>query len=62
LKLLLLYKIYNVFHISLLEPWYFKASIVIELDLVKIKGKEEFKVELVLAYREGRKGREYLVY
>jgi hypothetical protein len=34
----------------------------VELDVIKINGEEEFKVESILAYREGRKGREYLVY
>jgi hypothetical protein len=29
---------------------------------MEINKEEEFKVEFILAYREGRKGREYLVY
>ena len=50
-----------MFYISLLELQYYKANSIIELNLIKVKG-EEFKVELILGYREGKKGREYLVY
>jgi hypothetical protein len=32
-----------------------------EVEPIHVIGEEEFKVELVLAYREGKKGREYLV-
>jgi hypothetical protein len=56
------YRIHDVFHISLLEPWYPRADAVVEPDAVEIDGEEEFEVESVLAHREGRKGREYLVH
>jgi hypothetical protein len=56
------YRIHDVFHVSLLELWYPRADAVVELDVVEIDGEEEFEVESVLAYREGRKGREYLVH
>jgi hypothetical protein len=36
--------------------------VVVELDVMEIDKEEEFEVEFILAYREGRKGREYLVY
>jgi uncharacterized protein (UPF0335 family) len=55
------YRIHDVFHVSLLEPWYPRAGAVTELDPIEIEGEEEFEVESVLAHREGRKGREYLV-
>lgn len=55
------YKIHDVFHVSLLEPWYPRADAVMELDAVEIDGEEEFEVKSVLAHREGKKGREYLV-
>jgi hypothetical protein len=33
-----------------------------ELDIMEINKEEKFEVKSILAYREGRKGREYLVY
>jgi hypothetical protein len=33
-----------------------------KLDVIEINKEEEFKVESILAYRERRKGKEYLVY
>jgi hypothetical protein len=47
---------------SLLESWYSRADTVVESDTIEIDREEEFEIESVLAYREGRKGREYLVY
>ncbi|PSS22578.1 hypothetical protein M430DRAFT_98644, partial [Amorphotheca resinae ATCC 22711] len=39
LKLLLVFKIYLMFYVSLLEPYYYKASITLELpSLDVIKG------------------------
>jgi hypothetical protein len=61
LKLPPSYRIHNVFYISLLEPWYTQAGAVEEVEPIKVKGEKEFEVELVLAHREGKKGREYLV-
>jgi Reverse transcriptase (RNA-dependent DNA polymerase)/RNase H-like domain found in reverse transcriptase/Integrase zinc binding domain/Chromo (CHRromatin Organisation MOdifier) domain len=54
-------KIHDVFHVSLLEPWYPRSSAVLELDPVEIDGDEEYEVQSILAHREGKKGREYLV-
>ena len=51
-----------MFHVSLLEPWHPRAGAVIKYDPIKINREEEFKVESILAYREEKKGREYLVY
>jgi hypothetical protein len=62
LKLLLLYKIHDIFYVSLLEPWHPRAGAVIKYNPIKINGEEEFKIELILAHREEKKGREYLVY
>jgi hypothetical protein len=50
-----------VFYVSLLEPWHPRVGAVLEWDFIKINGEEEFKVELILAHREGKKEREYLV-
>ena len=61
LKLPPSYKIHDAFHVSLLEPWHRRANAVLELDPVEIDGEEEYDVESVLAHREGKKGREYLV-
>ena len=55
------YRIHNVFHVSLLEPWYPRAGAIVEPEPVEIEGEEEFEVESIVAHREGRKGREYLV-
>lgn len=55
------YRIHNVFHVSLLEPWYPRSGAVIELGPVEVEGQEEFEVEAIIAHREGKKGREYLV-
>ncbi len=55
------YRIHDVFHVSLLEPWYPRADAVVEPGPVEVEGQEEFEVKAVIAHREGRKGREYLV-
>jgi hypothetical protein len=55
------YRIHDVFHVSLLEPWYPRAGAVTELEPVDIDGEEEFEVDSILAHRERKKGREYLV-
>jgi hypothetical protein len=62
LKLPPLYKIHDIFHILLLEPWHPRAGAVIKYNPIEINREEEFKVESILAYREEKKGREYLVY
>ena len=51
-----------MFYMSLLKSWYPRVNAVVKLNVIKINGEEEFKVEFILAYREGRKGREYLVH
>ncbi len=61
LKLPPSYRIHDVFHISLLEPWHPRAGAVSEPDAVEIEGEEEYEVESILAHRERGKGREYLV-
>ena len=55
------YRIHDVFHVSLLEPWHPRAGAVAEPGAVEIDGDEEFEVESIVAHREGKKGREYLV-
>ncbi|KAF4613415.1 hypothetical protein G7Y89_g15472 [Cudoniella acicularis] len=61
LELPTLYKIHDVFHVSLLEPWYPRVDAIMELDPIEIEGEEEFEVESILAHRERKQGREYLV-
>jgi hypothetical protein len=47
---------------SLLELYYYRASVTLELpSLDVIKGQEEFKVKLILVYRERAIRRQYLV-
>ena len=55
------YRIHDVFHVSLLEPWHPRAGAVAEPGAVEIDGDKEFEVESIVAHREGKKGREYLV-
>jgi hypothetical protein len=55
------YKIHDVFHVSLLEPWYPRAGATTEPEPVEIEGEEEFEVESILAHKDGRQGRQYLV-
>ena len=55
------YKIHDVFHVSLLEPWYPRSGAVLPPDPIEISGEEEYEVQSIQAHREGKKGREYLV-
>ncbi|PSS05529.1 hypothetical protein M430DRAFT_111401, partial [Amorphotheca resinae ATCC 22711] len=53
LKLPLVFKIYLIFYMFLLELYYYRASVTLELpSLDVIKRQEEFKVELILVYKE----------
>ena len=61
LALLPIYKIHDVFHVSLLELWHPRAGAVMAPDPIEIDNGEEYEVELVLAHRKGKTGREYLV-
>lgn len=61
LKLPPSYKIHDVFHVSLLEPWHSRVGAAEEPRSVEIEGVEEYEVESVQAHREQKKGREYLV-
>ena len=55
------YKIYNIFHVSLLEPWHSRVGAVENPQPIDIEGHNEYKVESIQAHRERRSGREYLV-
>jgi hypothetical protein len=53
LKLLLLFKIFPVFHVLLLEPYYLRAGVTLEpLELELIRGAEEWEVEAILGYQK----------
>lgn len=56
------FKIYNVFHVSLLEPWHKRAGAVLEPPPnIGIEGYDEYEVKSVQNHRDQKLGREYLV-
>ena len=55
------YRIHDVFHVSLLEPYHRRAGAVETLPPIEVEGEEEFEVEAIVAHRETTKGRQYLV-
>jgi hypothetical protein len=55
------YKIHNVFHVSLLEPWHGREGAVEEPAPILVQGEEEYEVKAIQAHRTTRKGMEYLV-
>jgi transposase InsO family protein len=61
LKLPPAYRIHNVFHISLLEPWHSREGAVEPPPSIEIDGDLEYEVESIQAHRNSQKGREYLV-
>jgi hypothetical protein len=62
LKLPPTYRIHDVFHVSLLEPYHRReAGVVEELPAIEVEGQEEYEVESVLAHKDGKGGRRYLV-
>jgi transposase InsO family protein len=55
------YKIHNVFHVSLLEPWNGRKGVDIDTEDVRIQDDVEYEVKSIQAHRDTKKGREYLV-
>ena len=54
-------RIFDTFHVSLLEPWYEGADAELERLPVRVNGQEEWEVKSIQAHQETDKGRKYLV-
>src|SRR5882757_10707545 len=61
LKLLSKYQIYNIFHVSLLEPWRERDGIETEPTSVQVADQIEYEVKSIQTYKDTRRGRRYLV-
>jgi hypothetical protein len=55
------FRIHNVFHVSLIEPWADREGEVAEPPPVQIEDQLEWEVESVQDHREKGRGRQYLV-
>ena len=61
LKLPPSYRIHDVFHVSLLEPWTGREGVETDPGPIEVQGQEEFEVKSIQAHREDSRGRQYLV-
>lgn len=61
LKLPPSYRIHDVFHVSLLEPWDGRSGDEGEPEPIPIEGQLEYEVKSIQAHKETNSGRKYLV-
>src|SRR5208282_5267120 len=61
LKLPPTWKIHDVFHVSLLEPYHPRAGATLDIPEDPIDQDKEWEVESILDHKEFRNGRRYLV-
>jgi len=55
------FKIHNVFHVSLLEPWEARQGNVVEPGPIQVHDQLEYEVKSIQADRDTENSREYLV-
>lgn len=55
------YQIHSVFHVSLLEPWNGREGVEIDPAPIQVEGEDRYLVESIVAHKETRQGRRYLV-
>lgn len=61
LKLPTSYRIHDVFHVSLLEPWHSREGVVIDPAPIEVADQLLYNVEAIVAHRDTKQGRRYLV-